>query len=63
MGAPFGAFPMKPGFRATILTFAALALLAFLTLEGKVRLATLVFLAGFGAKTWIEELKRRGEKG
>lgn len=54
---------MKLDFRATILVFAALALLAFLTLDGKIRLATLVFLAGFGLKTWIVELKRRAEKG
>jgi hypothetical protein len=52
---------MKPGFRITILTFAILALLSAITLEGKIRTATLVFLGGFGAKTWIAEIKRHGE--
>lgn len=56
------AIPMKPGFRSTILTFSALAILAFVTLDGKVRTATLIFLAGFGVKTWIVELKRRAER-
>ncbi|MBL8174153.1 MAG: hypothetical protein JNK48_05750 [Bryobacterales bacterium] len=53
---------MKPGFRATMAVFACLAVLAFLTLEGKIRLATMIFLAGFGAKVGIEQLRRRGEK-
>jgi hypothetical protein len=52
---------MRPRFRSAMLTYGALGLLAFLTLEGKVRLATLVFLAGFSAKTWIAEMKRRGD--
>lgn len=52
---------MKPGFRMTILTFAMLAMLAAITLEGKIRTATLVFLGGFGAKAWIVEIRRRGE--
>lgn len=52
---------MKPGFRITVLTFAILAALAAITLEGKIRTATLVFLGGFGVKTWIVEIKRRGE--
>lgn len=52
---------MRPGFRLAMLTYGALGMMAFLTLDGKVRLATLVFLAGFGLKTWIAELKRRGD--
>ena len=52
---------MRPGFRSVILTFAGLAILATITLEGKLRLATLIFLAGFGAKAWLVELRRRSE--
>lgn len=42
-----------------MLTFAVLGLLAFFTLEGRIRAATLVFLGGFSLKTWIVEWKRR----
>ena len=52
---------MRPGFRLAMVTYGVLGLLAFVTLEGKVRMATLVFLAGFGVKTWIAEWRRRGE--
>ena len=40
-------------------TYAVLAILAFFTLEGTIRLATWIFLGGFAFKTWLVVLKRR----
>ncbi len=40
-------------------TFAALAVLAGVTLTGVIRIATLVFLGGLALKTWIAVLKDR----
>lgn len=40
-------------------SFAALMALAAVTLDGKIRLATLVFLAGFAVKTVIHLISRR----
>lgn len=42
---------------AAFSVYAALALAAVLTLDGPVRLVTLVFLGGFAAKTWIAYLR------
>ena len=42
-----------------MLTYAVLALLAGFTLEGKIRIATLLLLAGFAFKTYLSVLKDR----
>ncbi len=42
---------------AAISIYAVLALAALFTLDGKIRLATLVVLAGLAAKTWIAYLR------
>ena len=44
---------MKPSFRFAMLAYAALGILAGLTLDGLLRIACLVALAGFAFKTWI----------
>jgi hypothetical protein len=51
--------PMSLRFRTAMFTFSALGLLAFITLSGKIRLATLILLGGFAAKTWLAEMRRR----
>jgi hypothetical protein len=38
--------------------YAVLAILAGFTLDGKIRLATWIFLAGIALKTWLVVLKR-----
>ena len=50
---------MKRRLRYAMITYATLALLAAITLDGKIRLATLLFLAGFACKTYISVLKDR----
>jgi hypothetical protein len=45
-------------FIAAMSTYVVLALLAIFTLEGKIRLATLILLAGIALKTCLEVLKR-----
>ena len=50
---------MKHRFRKAMLTYAALAVLAGVTLEGGLRIATLIFLAGIALKTYIAVLKDR----
>ena len=42
--------------------YVVLAALAVFTLDGVLRLATLIFLAGLAAKTWIALLKNRAPK-
>lgn len=44
---------MKPSFAAAMLTYAALALVATFSLDGKVRLVVWIFLGGLAVKTWI----------
>ena len=44
---------MKPSFAFAMGTFAVLAILAALTLDGTVRLVCLIFLAGLVLKTLI----------
>jgi hypothetical protein len=39
--------------------FAGLAILAFFTLDGKVLLATWIFLGAFALKSWLVVLKQR----
>jgi hypothetical protein len=38
--------------------YAALAVLAGVTLDGNIRLATWIFLGGIAVKTWLVVLKR-----
>ena len=40
-------------------SYAGLAILAFFTLDGKIRLATWIFLGAFAFKTWLVVLKER----
>ena len=39
--------------------YAALAILAFFTLDGKIRIATWLFIGAFAFKTWLVVLKQR----
>jgi len=50
---------MNRKFAATMASFAGLAVLAFFTLDGKIRLATWIFLGAFALKTWLVVLKAR----
>jgi len=43
----------------TLAIFVGLAVLAYFTLDGKIRLATWIFLGAFGLKTWLVVLKQR----
>jgi len=50
---------MNRRFLYAMLTYAALAILAGFTLDGLIRIATLVFLGGFALKTYLAVLKNR----
>jgi len=41
----------------TLASYVGLAILAFFTLDGKIRLATWIFLGAFALKTWLVVLK------
>ena len=43
----------------TLASYVVLAILAFFTLDGKIRLATWIFLGAFALKTWLVVLKER----
>ena len=43
----------------TLGSFAGLAVLAFFTLDGKILLATWIFLGAFAFKAWLVVLKQR----
>ncbi len=49
---------MRSRFYAALATYAVLALLAGYTLEGNIRLATLIFLGGIAAKSYIHYISR-----
>jgi hypothetical protein len=49
---------MKRRFQAAMAAFVTLGLLAAYTLDGKIRLATLIFLAGLAVRTAIHYLAR-----
>lgn len=53
---------MEKRFVPAICTFAILGILAFTTLQGSFRLATLIFLGGLALKTWIALLRHRQEQ-
>ena len=50
---------MTRKFALTIAVYAALAILSFFTLDGKIRIATWLFLGAFAFKTWLVVLKQR----
>jgi hypothetical protein len=50
---------MDHRFKVTMSIYAILAILAFVTLTGDIRIATMVFLGGIALKTWLVVLKRR----
>ena len=50
---------MNRRFRYAMLAYVALAILASLTLDGLIRIATLVVLGGFALKTYLAVLKSR----
>jgi hypothetical protein len=50
---------MSRKLRVTLASYAFLAILAFFTLDGKIRLATWIFLGAFALKTWLVVLKER----
>jgi hypothetical protein len=50
---------MNRKFAVTLAIFAGLAILAFFTLDGTIRLATWIFLGGFAFKAWLVVLKQR----
>ena len=50
---------MNRRFVYAILTYVALAILAVITLNGIIRIATLVLLGGFALKTYLAVLKGR----
>jgi hypothetical protein len=50
---------MNRKFAVTLASYAGLAILAFFTLDGKIRLATWIFLGAFAFKTWLVVLKHR----
>ena len=42
-----------------VATYVVLAILAFFTLDGKLLIATWLFLGAFALKTWLAVLKQR----
>lgn len=50
---------MNRRFLYAMLTYAALTILAVFTLDGVIRIATLVLLGGFALKTYLAVLKSR----
>jgi hypothetical protein len=50
---------MRLKLTAALLAYAGLAVLASFTLDGKIRIATWIFLGAFALKTWLVVLKRR----
>lgn len=50
---------MNRKFAVTLATFAGLAILAYFTLDGKILLATWIFLGAFAFKAWLVVLKER----
>jgi hypothetical protein len=50
---------MNQKFAAAMAAFAGLAILAYFTLDGKMLLATWIFLGAFALKSWLVVLKQR----
>ena len=53
---------MDRRFRFAMAVFVVLAILAGVTLDGKIRLATLLFIGLFAAKTVLHVLRKRAEE-
>ena len=51
--------PKRTRVLVAILVYVVLGLLAFFTLDGNIRIATLVFLGGFALKIYLVVLKSR----
>ena len=52
---------MNRRFAAALATYAALAIVAAITLEGKILYATWILLGGIALKTWLAVLKQRAD--
>ena len=50
---------MNRKFALATAIYAVLAILTFFTLDGKIRIATWLFLGAFAFKTWLVVLKQR----
>ena len=50
---------MNRKFAVATAIYAALAILTFFTLDGKIRIATWLFIRAFAFKTWLVVLKQR----
>jgi len=50
---------MTQRFRATLAVLLVLAVLALLSLDGPIRIGTMVFLGGIALKAWLVVLKDR----
>ena len=50
---------MNRKFAVTLSAFTILAILAYFTLDGKILLATWIFLGAFALKAWLVVLKQR----
>ena len=50
---------MNRKFAAALAAFGGLAILAYFTLDGKILLATWIFLGAFAIKSWLVVLKQR----
>jgi hypothetical protein len=50
---------MNRKFAVTLAAFAGFAILAYFTLDGKILLATWIFLGAFALKSWLVVLKQR----
>jgi hypothetical protein len=49
---------MRKRFYAALATYVVLGLLSVITLSGKIRLATLIFLGGLAVKTYLHYLSQ-----
>jgi hypothetical protein len=50
---------MNRKFAVALASFAVLGILAYFTLDGKMLLATWIFLGAFALKSWLVVLKQR----
>ena len=50
---------MLPRFYAALAVYGLLAGLAFLTLDGQIRLATLIFIGGLALRSYLHHLSQR----
>jgi len=50
---------MNLSFRAALLVYAVLGLLAAITLDGEFRIGILIVLGGITVKSWLVELRKK----